>query len=319
VINRRVYTRYIFESENYRRRLRELVTEQDFDLVHADSLDLSAYFNDLGDLPIACTHHNVESALLARRSKVEGTPLSSAYMRQQARWMEKEEQIWAPRVAMNVLCSTVDMELLQKLAPGSAGAVIPNGVDIDEFQPIEADQTGSSFVGAMSWFPNLDALEYFADDILPHLRAELPDHPVTWAGSATDEQKARFGARGIHLTGYVDDVRPYMARASTFVVPLRAGGGTRLKILNAWSMGCAVVSTSLGCEGLEAVDGENILIRDDPRAFAKAIIQLERDEELRARLGAAARRTAQAIYSWTVIGRDLVALYERIAASNRHD
>ncbi len=105
-----------------------------------------------------------------------------------------------------------------------------------------------------------------------------------------------------------------MANASTFIVPLRAGSGTRLKILNAWSMGCAVVSTSIGCEGLEAVDGENILIRDEPADFARAVIEVEHDPELRTRLGVAARKTAETIYSWTVIGRDLLSLYRDVAA-----
>lgn len=314
VLSRRVYTRYIYESADYHRRIRELIAERDFDLVHVDSLDLSAYLGDCGDVPIACTHHNVESALLERRSKVEGTPLGSAYIRQQARWMAKEERHWAPKVAMNVLCSSIDRDLLQEMVPGSPAAVIPNGVDIEEFQPLEAEATGSSFVGATSWFPNLDALEYFAQEILPLVHRELPDHPVHWVGSATDEQKARFRALGVELTGYVDDVRTYMAGATTFVVPLRAGGGTRLKILNAWSMGCAVVSTSIGCEGLDAVDGENILVRDDPASFAQAVIDLERDDDLRARLGRAARKTAEDVYSWSVIGKDLVALYRDVAA-----
>ena len=215
---------------------------------------------------------------------------------------------------MNILCSNIDREVLQALVPRARATVVPNGVDVEEFSPLEGECSGSTFVGATSWFPNLDALAHFADDILPLVRAELPDHRGTWVGSATEEEQARFAAQGIELTGYVDDVRPYMARASTFVVPLRLGGGTRLKILNAWSMECAVVSTSIGCEGLEAVDGENILIRDDPAEFAKAVIKVERDPELRARLGAAARKTAETVYSWSVIGRDLVSLYLDIVA-----
>jgi glycosyltransferase involved in cell wall biosynthesis len=189
-------------------------------------------------------------------------------------------------------------------------AVVPNGVDIEEYQPSAGEKSGASFVGATSWFPNLDALEHFANDVLPFLRQEIPDYQVSWVGSATDEQRRRFGALGIHLTGYVEDVKPYMAASSTFIVPLRVGGGTRLKILNAWSMGCAVISSSVGCEGLEARDGENIIIRDDPAEFARSMLDVERDPELRDRLGGVARRTAEAVYSWPVIGRDMVRRYQ---------
>jgi glycosyltransferase involved in cell wall biosynthesis len=311
---RRVYTRYVYESRPYRARIRSLVSERDFDLAHVDSLDLSSYLGDLGEIPIACTHHNVESSLLMRRSRVEGGRLGSRYFRIQAHLMEKEERLWCSRVAVNVMCSDQDAQVLRDVAPGSCVSVIPNGVDVDEFRPANTDGAGSVFVGATSWFPNLDALGHFAEDILPLVRRELPGHRVAWVGSADNAQRAHFEALGVHLTGYVDDVRPYMARAASFIVPLRVGGGTRLKILNAWSMGCAVVSTSIGCEGLEAIDGKNILIRDDPASFAKAVVEVELDPQLRARLGAEARRTAESVYSWAVIGRSLASLYRDVSA-----
>ena len=143
----------------------------------------------------------------------------------------------------------------------------------------------------------------------------MPEYEVRWIGSATKEQIGRFGALGIELRGYVDDVRPHIAAASAFIVPLRVGGGTRLKILNAWSMGCAVVSTSVGCEGLRARDGANIMIRDDPAAFAKAILDVERDPGLRRRLGTGARKTAEEVYSWSVIGRDMIDLYQGVISA----
>ncbi|HEV2735546.1 MAG TPA: glycosyltransferase family 4 protein, partial [Longimicrobiaceae bacterium] len=109
----------------------------------------------------------------------------------------------------------------------------------------------------------------------------------------------------IGLTGYVEDIRPYVQRAACYVVPLRVGGGTRLKILDAWAMGKAVVSTSIGCEGLDARDGDNVLVRDDPAEFAAAVRQVLDDEGLRARLGEGARRTAEEVYDWEVIGRSM--------------
>ena len=110
----------------------------------------------------------------------------------------------------------------------------------------------------------------------------------------------------------MDDVRPYMRDALCHVVPLRAGGGTRVKILNSWAMGKPVVSTAVGCQGLEAVDGENILVRDDPREFAEAIRRLAGDPLLRRRLGENGRRTVEEVYSWDVVGRDMVCAYRRL-------
>jgi glycosyltransferase involved in cell wall biosynthesis len=120
---------------------------------------------------------------------------------------------------------------------------------------------------------------------------------------------------GIEVTGYVDDIRPYVERAGCFVVPLRVGGGTRLKVLDAWAMGKAVVSTAVGCEGLEAIDGANALIRDTPEEFADAVVAVLRDEDLQRQLGRQARETVQRQYDWDIIGLDLLEQYRRIVTS----
>jgi glycosyltransferase involved in cell wall biosynthesis len=166
----------------------------------------------------------------------------------------------------------------------------------------------------MSWFPNADALEFFDEEILPLVRARDEKMTVTWVGRAKPEVIARYATRGIQLTGHVDDIRPYVAKAACYVVPLRIGGGTRLKILDAWAMGKAVVSTSVGCEGLEAVDGQNILIRDDPAAFAAAVTTVLRDAGLRTALERNARVTAEQRYSWDVIGETMRRLYGEVLA-----
>jgi polysaccharide biosynthesis protein PslH len=125
---------------------------------------------------------------------------------------------------------------------------------------------------------------------------------------------ARYAQRRVALTGHVDDIRPYVGSAACYVVPLRIGGGTRLKILDAWAMGKAVVSTSVGCEGLDAADGQNILIRDDPAAFAAAVLMVLRDSGLRAALERNARATAEQKYSWTVIGEKMRRVYGEVLA-----
>jgi glycosyltransferase involved in cell wall biosynthesis len=307
----RVYTTYLYDSRAFRRRLTDLVRRERFDLVHMDSLvDLAGYLELCADLPVACTHHAVESALLRSRAAVEAQPWRAAYLRYQARLMEATERRWCRRVALNVAVSEADGAELARLAPESRVVVAPNGVDVDEFQPGGPDGSGVAFIGGLHWFPNRDALQFYCDDILPHLTAAGERVRARWIGQATADDRRRYAEQyGIELTGHVPDVRPPMQEAACHIVPLRAGGGTRLKILNSWAMGKPVVSTTLGCEGLAAVDGDNILIRDDPREFAEAVRAVLHDRALRRRLGDAGRATVEARYSWDIIGRRLIDTY----------
>ncbi len=305
VVGQQVYTRLAYESEAFRRRLLELRSEGDFAVAHVDSLDLSGYLPMLDGLPTVCVHHNVESALLSRRSAVEASLPKRLYLSLQGALMRAEEARWCPRVALNVVCSTEDQVVLQQIAPTARTAVVPNGVDVAEFTPDHQPGEGVVFVGGMTWFPNKDCLEFFAESILPELAKSGALPTVNWVGRALPGATEHYAARGVTLTGYVDSIVPWVQKAACFVVPLRVGGGTRLKILSAWAMGKAIVSTSIGCEGLEARDGWNILIRDDPRSFAEAVRHVLNDEALRDSLGRNARKTAEEIYSWELIGTNM--------------
>jgi glycosyltransferase involved in cell wall biosynthesis len=310
-----VYTTYLYRSRQFRRRLRELLTSRSFDLVHIDSFDLSGYLPECRSVPVVCGHHDIQSSLLRRRAAVDARTLRRAYVRYQAALMAREERRWCGRVALNVAVSDRDAALLRQLVPAARVAVVPNGVDVNEFRASDDKTTGGiAFAGGAVAFPNPQALEFFCTAILPHLRASTTDLPVRWIGRATPEQQQHYAGRyGIHLTGYVEDVRPLMQEAACHVVPLTAGGGTRLKILNSWAMGKPVVSTSIGCEGLAAVDGENILIRDEPAAFAQAVVQVLSDERLRNRLGAGGRATVERLYSWDIVGERMRNTYLDLA------
>ena len=311
----RVYTHYLYGSRAFARRLDELRRANDFRLVHVDSLDLARYLPACEGLPVAIVHHDVESSLLERRAALERSRWRRAYLRYQARLMDRVERHWCARVALNVAVSERDAAWLKAKAPGARIAVVPNGVDLDEFSPGGAGETGVAFVGGTSPFPNLDALHFFCDDILPHLRRAGVDVPACWIGRASAQQQDDYRSRyGVELTGYADDVRPLMREAACHIVPLRAGGGTRLKILNSWATEKAVVSTPVGCEGLEATNGVNILIRDDPKGFADAILAVLRDEPLRRRLGENGRLTARRLYGWDVVGRRMIDVYRSLAA-----
>jgi polysaccharide biosynthesis protein PslH len=314
VASGRVYTTYLYDSRAFRSRIRQLLQSNRYDLVHVDSLDLASYLPDCGSLPIVCVHHDVESALLRRRASVEQNRWRRSYLQFQAGLMDNVERCWCERLALNVAVSNQDRTRLQQIAPRSRVAVVPNGVDADEFHPDGHTGSGIAYVGGTSPFPNRDALEFFSDRILPAVRTLVGDVPVRWIGRAAREEQQRYRDRfGIELTGYVTDVRPLMREAACHIVPLRTGGGTRLKILNSWAMGKPVVATSVGCEGLEAVDGKNILIRDDPQDFAAAVGAVIQNPRLRQELAAGGRETVDRLYSWDVLGRELIETYLTVA------
>lgn len=314
LFGRMPYTTPAHQSSAFRDALAELLRARSFDLVHVDSLDLAGYLPMLDELPVVCVHHNVESELLKRRAPTETNPLVRAYCDVQARFLRAEERKWGTRVALNILVSEDDRRLFEELVPGARTAVVPNGVDTNLLQPAGNGGNGLVFVGGYGWYPNRDGLEYFTDEILPLIRERIPGIPVRWVGSAPDEVRERYReTHGIDLTGYVDDMRPIVNDAACFVVPLRVGGGTRLKILDAWALGKAVVSTSVGCEGLGATDGHQILIRDDPRAFAEAVCDVVANADLREALGRQARSYAEERFDWERLGERMFEMYHAAA------
>lgn len=311
-IGRRAYTRWVYESRAFRRRLRELFQPGVFKLVHLDSLDLVAYAPLLAPIPIVCAHHNVESSLLRRRAEL-ATGWRRHYLRLQSRLVEREERTWCPRMHLNVVVSDVDADRLASNSPEAEVLIMPNGVDTRALVPSpDDDRRGIVFVGGHTWFPNRDGMEYFAEAILPRIRERHPDVEVTWVGRAPEEIRAHYARLGVRMTGYVDDIRPFVHRAACFVVPLRVGGGTRLKILDAWALGKAVVSTTAGCEGLSTANGVNMLIADDPDEFATAVTRVLEDAELRRRLEAGGRSTAVRYYDWKQVAVPMLDRYESI-------
>lgn len=311
VLTLRPYTYYMHDSAGFGRRLRYHLA-QGYDLVHLDSLDLVRWVPSLRHLPTICTHHNVESALLQRRAGAE--PWHRAvYMRLQGRLLRKAERHFMSQMALNIAVSDTDEAELRRIDPDLRIAVIPNGVDIDAFRPGSEGTSGCVFVGGTTWFPNKDGLRWFAESVLPELIRQGWNEEVVWVGRATDDEIARYRPAGIRLTGYVEDIRPYVQEALCFIVPLRVGGGTRLKVLDAWAMGKAVVSTPIGSEGLDARHEINVLLAETPTQFAAAILRVLADGELRTRLGRAARETAVRLYSWEGLGARIRTLYVEAA------
>jgi len=300
-------------SRPFERRLRQLLSEREFDLLHFDTIALARFKPGRIEAPCVVTHHNIESTLLERRAQVEKLLPVRLYISWQARKLRSYEIRHCPRFDHNVVVSEVDGEQLRRMAPGVETTWVANGVDTEYFSP-RGDPGGKSliYVGGMNMFANRDAVLYFLESIWPRIRDLHPESIFTIVGCDPPEELVRRAQedRSIRITGWVDDVRPYIAEAAIYVVPIRVGGGTRLKIADAMAMGKAIVSTSIGCEGITLEDGVSTLIADDPEAFVKAVDGLLRAHDRRRAMGEAARLLAEASYSWPIQTRRLERAYE---------
>jgi glycosyltransferase involved in cell wall biosynthesis len=318
LLSREPYIFYEYGDERFGQELLQACARARPDMIHLDSLDLYRWIPALPELPIACTHHALESELLRLQGDHYPNRFVRRYISHQADLLERVERKLCPRFDLNIMTSELDAERLRALSSGSRTIVIPNGVDTDYFQPQSPDAVLAgrvAFLGPTYMFPNRDAVEFFLADAWPIVQQHCPESTFHLIGKNSSEDKVRFEShRGVTCNGHVPDIRPHLAEAAVSIVPIRVGGGTRLKILDAWSMGKAVVSTSVGCEGLEVVDGRNILIRDEPEKFAAAVVQVLRDYDLRERLGNEARKTAEERYAWRVVGRKFVVSYQDLSA-----
>jgi len=304
LVARRVYTYFAYASAEYISATERAIREYQPKVVHLDSLDLSSLLDLIPpSIPVSICHHNIESRLLEVRATQE-SPLRASYLRIQSSLMRKEEAVMAPKVKVNFTVSEPDRAELLRIAPTANVVVAPNGVDTALRLPVVSAGKSLIFVGGASWFPNRDALEYFGSDILPLIRKTVPGVTVHWIGQCTDQLRDQIERRfGITLVGYADDLTRYLQDSALFIVPLRVGGGTRLKILDAWAWQLPVVSTSVGCEGLDARNGQNIVIADSPAEFSDAVVKLLTEKELREKIAREGRVTAMQKYDWTYIGK----------------
>jgi len=216
-----------------------------------------------------------------------------------------------------VACSRADAEALRALVPGLETVVVPNGVDTDAYRPgvVAPAPLGDCalvFCGKMDFRPNVDAVLWFVNGVWPTVRAACPSAGFFIVGKDPHPRLAHVAdVPGVTLTGFVEDVRPYTAAASVVVVPLLTGGGTRLKVLEAMALGKAVVSTTLGCEGIHAEPGAEVLLADGPDPFAQAVVELLQDRERSQRLGTAARAFVEANFDWSMVAKPLYQAYDR--------
>ncbi|HZW18375.1 MAG TPA: glycosyltransferase family 4 protein [Luteimonas sp.] len=283
------------------------------DAVHFDMLPLMRYADAVpASVPVVYNAHNVEHQLLDTRMRIHPNRLARLFLRRQLPRLRAFERDACRRARLVLACSGTDAQLLRPLAPGVRVAIVPNGVDLEANVPVPTSSGRARlvFVGQMGWFPNRDGVEWFLRDVFPRILLLRPDAEFVLVGKAQGLVVPADIAGHVTLAGFVPDLRPLVHAAAVYVVPLRAGSGTRLKVLEAMALGKAIVTTTIGSEGIVLKPGDSALYADDAGEFARAAVSLLDSPALRARLGAAARLCAEKHYGWDAIGRDLLAFYE---------
>lgn len=292
-----------FTSSEMQARIRQFLARGSFDAVLCNTV-YSAVNLPVTQVPVILDNHNVEHVVLGRYVSLEQNPAKRFYSWSEMRKLRKWEKDTCRRAAVGMACSENDRHLLRSLCPGLRLTVVPNVVDVDRYVPQREDNSSTIlFQAAMDWFPNRDAVSFFVDRVLPILGRRMPHIRFVVAGrNPSPSFVSKFaGVPGIEFTGTVSDMRCEIAKAAVCVVPLRIGSGTRLKILEAAAMAKPIVSTRVGAEGLEFVDGEEIVLADQPSDFARAIVDLLADPVRRRAMGLAARRRVEIQYGMSVL------------------
>jgi sugar transferase (PEP-CTERM/EpsH1 system associated) len=309
-----------YRSSEYRAAIDRLLAQTTFDAVVCDFLVPVVNLPERLPCRSMLFTHNVEAEIWRRHAENAGNPVSRLLLTQQWERMLRFERAALKRFDLVLAVSDTDSRTFGRLYPGAVTApvhVVQTGVDTSFFSPM-SDRTPPRpahlvFTGSMDWLPNEDGMEYFVRDIFPLVRRHEPEATLSIIGrSPTPAVKRLAEVPGIHVTGRVDDVRPHVAEGTVYVVPLRIGGGTRLKIFEAMSMAKAVVSTTIGAEGLPVTPGQNIVIADEPAQFADAIVRLIREDDTRRRIESEARQLVVEKYDWSAVARDFEDALSRV-------
>ncbi len=284
-----------------------------FDVVIFESVIVAGYQLPMGMKSII-DQHNIEHELSERTFKHVKAPIRKWYNWRESGLLKRGEIERCRKADAVLVTSEREYDALRNLIPGQQIEVIPNGVDTRTFVqrgPVREISHHITFTGSMDYFPNIDAVLFFARRCWPIIQEQLPD--ATWqiVGKNPPAEIQRLSALpGITVTGTVPEVQPYLAVSSVVIAPLQIGSGTRLKILEALAMQKAVVTTSVGCEGLAVENEKHLLIANRPEEFAQAVVTLLQNAEWRTKLGNAGRALVEAEYSWEYCGNRLLQVLE---------
>lgn len=292
-----------------------ILNEQSFDVIQIESMHLIAYAQHIRKVAPATRlildWHNIESEILARYAENDSNPLRAFYARRTSMLSRGVEDQLLDLCDAHTVCSEREREVLLKRVPGTRIEVVGNGVDCEFFadNSAQGERRDVLFMGKMDYHANIDAAVYFVKTTWPLIHARRPDLRLVIVGAQPPESVRALASDSVVVTGTVEDVRPYYHSALTSVVPLRVGGGTRLKVLEAMAAGTPVASTSLGAEGLTVTHGKDILIADTPDAMSDAVAGLQAGSPQWKELATNGRQLVQAKYDWNVVGEILLRLH----------
>lgn len=302
------YTLSKYRSRKAVRLIDRILREETIDLVDVDHLHMAVYARHIRkirpEIPLMLREHNVETTIMERFYQQQRNPFIKLYA-----WLQYLKLRAYESKAVSIFDSCLmltenDHQRLTAMNPGINAVTISAGVDTHKYAPLQTPELDMSlvFLGTLSWLPNLDGLKWFIEDIFDRIRQEIPEVKLYIAGKDPNEQaKAFHNGRNIFVLGYVEDEREYIAQGNVFIVPLRIGGGMRIKILNAMSMGRSIVSTAIGAEGIDLENRRDIIIADKEGEFAKEIVNLLKNKSARDVLGRSARENVLNNYSWEAL------------------
>jgi glycosyltransferase involved in cell wall biosynthesis len=308
-----------FTTPEVQELLAEWIPQRRFAVAVCDFLASALNFpRDLA-IPTALFQHNVESLLWKRRARFEAKGPERLISRIECAKMARFEPAQVRRFHHIFAVSEQDREAMRGMVDSTRISVIPTGVDLAKYR-YDPDARVSVplvvFTGSMDWAPNIDGAEYFCRDIWPHVLAKVPGARFRIVGRNPHVRVQKLASASVEVTGSVSSIVDHLRDAAVVVVPLRIGGGTRIKIYEGMAMGKATVSTRIGAEGLDVTHGQDILLADDPQRFAEHVVKILCDEEMRREYEAAAAATAQK-YDWSVITDRLVeALHRTLSAAS---
>jgi glycosyltransferase involved in cell wall biosynthesis len=292
-----------YRSDGMRREILGLAGRESFNVLVCDFLQPSVNVPFEVDLPTVLFQHNVEAMIWKRHYEVQSNPVKKLYLRNQWSKSFRYERDACRRFDRVVAVSDEDRLRMEREYGLSEVADVPTGVDTEFFRPRGGEKREPHnlvFTGSMDWLPNEDAIQYFTKEILPLIRRSVPGVSLTVVGRNPYPSLIELSKRdsSVIVTGRVDDVRPYMERAAAYIVPIRIGGGTRLKIYEAMAMEKPIVSTTIGAEGLPVRDNEELLLADEAATFAAGVVRVLEDERLAQDLGRRAARVVRESFGW---------------------
>ncbi|MGM8225033.1 glycosyltransferase [Cellvibrio sp. ARAG 10.3] len=310
------YTVNWLKSSRYQAKLSEILAGRTFDLIHADTISLAPYVAHLKEYKKILNHHNIESLMMLRRSENEPNVLKKIYFFQEGKKLMNYEKRICKRFDLNITCSDLDAERLNDIAPDVRSLGIPNGVDLDYFSPLALPIKEKSivFAGGLSWYPNLDAMKFFLTHVWPKLNQEIPDVSMTIIGRSPPPwmQQLQEKYPNLTITGFVDDVRPYLAKAALYVCPIRDGGGTKLKVLDALAMGKTLIANPIACEGITVEHMKNVIFAATPTDYISAIKNAFESPALTQTIARNARKLIEEKYNFKSIGASLSEAVEEV-------